>query len=138
MKRPVLKLGLAVLVCAFTSALLRAGTITYNFQSISNPNDVTFTQLLGINNAGAIAGYFGSGATGHPNQGFTLILPNSFTSENFPSSVQTQVVGINNAGDTAGFYIDTAGVTHGFAGHRRLIFDGGRSRNSVQSVAGFE
>lgn len=114
MKQLALRFGLAVLVCAFASVLLRAGTVTYNFQSVSDPSDPTFTQLLGINNAGTIAGYFGSGATGHPNQGFTLTLPNSFTSENFPGSAQTQVVGINSSGDTAGFYIDSAGVTHGF------------------------
>lgn len=77
------------------------------------PGD-TFTQLLGINNAGTIAGYHGSGATGHPNRGFRLTLPNTFKSENFPGSAQTQVIGINNLGNTDGFYIDTAGVTHGF------------------------
>lgn len=114
MKQLTLKLGLAALVWAFASTLLQAGTITYNFQSVSNPNDVTFTQLLGINNSSAIAGYFGSGASGHPNKGFTLALPSTFTPENFPGSAQTQVTGINNSGNTSGFYIDTTGVTHGF------------------------
>jgi hypothetical protein len=60
-----------------------------------------------------IAGYFGDG-TIVPNNGFTLVLPNNFTPENFPDSVQTQVVGIINAGETAGYWIDGAGVTHGF------------------------
>ncbi|MGH9356475.1 MAG: hypothetical protein ACRD10_10125 [Terriglobia bacterium] len=114
MKQLTLRIGLTGLACICASVILQAGTITYNFQSVSNPNDVTFTQLLGINNASTIAGYFGSGATGHPNQGFTLTLPNSFTPENFPGSAQTQVIGINNAGNTTGFYVDTGGVTHGF------------------------
>ncbi|MGA7412396.1 MAG: hypothetical protein WBW33_18100, partial [Bryobacteraceae bacterium] len=62
-----------------------------------------------------ISGYYGSGAdAAHPNQGYTLVPPNSFTSENFPGSVQTQVVAINSAGDTAGFYVDAGGNTHGF------------------------
>ncbi len=90
----------------------------YRFQTIANPNDPTFTQLLGINDANTIAGYFGSGqvvsGTLHPNKGFTLTLPNSFTDENYPGSAQTQVIGINNYGDTDGFYIDQAGATHGF------------------------
>ena len=108
MKKSALRL--AVFVCLSMSVL--ADTI-YSFQTVNFPGD-TFTQLLGINNSGTIAGYHGSGAAGHPNKGFTLILPNHFTSENFPGSVQTQVIGINNAGNTDGFYIDAAGVTHGF------------------------
>src|SRR6516225_8365396 len=67
----------------------------YHFQSIASPQDTTFTQLLGINDQGTIAGYFGSGAAGHPNKGFTLTLPNTFTPENYPGSAQTQVVGID-------------------------------------------
>jgi hypothetical protein len=102
---------LAVLGFAATPAL---ADIAYTFQTIISPSDPTFTQLLGINDGMTIAGYFGSGAPGHPNQGFVLTLPNTFTSENFPGSVQTQVVGINNAGNTAGFYIDAATTTHGF------------------------
>ncbi len=92
-----------------------ATATSYSFTSISNPNDPTFTQLLGINKAGVVAGYYGSGADAqHPNKGFVLTLPNTFTPENYPNSAQTQVIGINNHGDTDGFYIDTAGVTHGF------------------------
>jgi hypothetical protein len=88
---------------------------SYTFTSISNPNDPTFTQLLGINKAGAIAGYYGSGADAqHPNKGFVLGPPDAFTPENYPNSAQTQVVAINNQGDTAGFYVDSAGATHGF------------------------
>jgi uncharacterized membrane protein len=86
---------------------------TYNITDVSNPGDTAFTQLLGINNSSTIAGYFGDGSV-VPNNGFTLMLPNSFTAENFPGAVQTQVIGINSAGDTVGFYIDQNGVTHGF------------------------
>jgi probable HAF family extracellular repeat protein len=69
--------------------------------------------LLGINNSSTIAGYFGDG-TAIPNNGFTLVLPSSFTPENYPGATQTQVIGINNTGWTDGFYVDGAGVTHGF------------------------
>ena len=95
------------------TAALPAFAASYTFQTVNFPSD-TFTQVLGVNDAGVIAGYHGSGAAGNPNQGFTLVLPNTFTSENFPGSAQTQVVGINSAGNTGGFYIDIAGVTHGF------------------------
>jgi hypothetical protein len=94
----------------------------YTFVPVNYPND-TFTQLLGINNTGIIAGYHGSGQDAqHPNKGFTLnaATPTAFTAENYPSSAQTQVVGINALGWTDGFYVDTAGTTHGF-----LSFNGG-------------
>jgi hypothetical protein len=75
-----------------------------------DPNDVTFNQLLGINNEGTIAGYFGSGAQNHPNKGYTFTPPynqTDFHNENFAGSVQTQVTGINNEGVTVGFWSNT-------------------------------
>ncbi len=93
----------------------------YTFQTIDNSSDPTFNQLLGINNAGTIAGYFGSGAAGHPNKGYTVTPPygpTSFVNENFPGSVQTQVTGLNNAGVTVGFWsptnLGTGDVNNGF------------------------
>src|SRR5260221_12062662 len=81
--------------------------VRFKFQDITNANDPTFNQELGINNAGVIAGYFGSGAAGHPNKGYTVVRPYNtqldFTNENFPGSVQTQVIGINNGGARLGF-----------------------------------
>ncbi len=88
---------------------------SYSFTAISNPLDTTFTQLLGVNKAGLIAGYDGSGADAqHPNKGFVLHLPTTFVPSNFPGSAQTQVIGIDDHGNTDGFYVDMAGVTHGF------------------------
>ncbi len=82
----------------------------YNFTQVNYPND-NFTQLLGINNSGVIAGYHGMNV----NKGFTATLPANFTNENFPNSAQTQVVGINSAGNMVGFYVDNNNVTHGFS-----------------------
>jgi len=96
------------------AALLAAGSITsgysatLTFQDIINTADPTFNQELGINNSGLIAGYFGSGGPGFPNQGYTVGPPyTSFTPENYPGSVQTQVTGLNNIGTTVGFWSDT-------------------------------
>ncbi len=119
-KHFALVIGMTFLISTAIPAL--AGTMTadgYSFTEVNYPTDV-FTQLLGINNSSAIAGYHGSGLDpAHPNQGFTLTLPSSFTTENFPGSVQTQVIGINNGSSatnfsTDGFYIDTNGTNHGF------------------------
>ncbi len=79
----------------------------YRFQTLDNAHDVTFNQLLGINHEGVIAGYFGSGAQGHPNKGYQLFAPygqGNYVNENFPGSVQTQVTGLNDLGVTVGFY----------------------------------
>jgi hypothetical protein len=80
---------------------------SYRFETLDNANDVTFNQLLGINNHGVIAGYFGSGAQGHPNKGYLLHPPygqGQYVNENFPGSVQTQVTGLNDKGVTVGFW----------------------------------
>lgn len=84
-----------------------ARAAAYTFTTLDNPGDLTFNQLLGINNAGTIAGYFGLGSAGHPNKGYTLTPPSSYTNENFPGSAQTQVIGINNNGVTVGFWSST-------------------------------
>ena len=101
----IFTLALALLLCSSAFAQ------TYNFQRVIFPDqNAPFTQLLGINNNGVIAGYHNF----NQNQGFTLVLPNAFTTENFPNSMMTQVIGINNVLTTAGFYVDAAGKTHGF------------------------
>ena len=81
--------------------------VSYGFKTLDDQADPTFNQLLGINNEDTIAGYFGSGAAGHPNKGYLLLAPHghgSFQNENFPGSVQTQVTGLNNNGVTVGFW----------------------------------
>ena len=91
-----------------------AHAVTYTFQDIIDPLNPTFTQALGINNAGTIVGY--GNATIF--NGFQLILPPvpaNFTRQNVPGADGgTQVVGISGAGTTVGFSI-TGGVTSGFA-----------------------
>jgi hypothetical protein len=88
----------------------QAHAAAYTFQNVIDNGDPTFNQALGINNAGTITGYFGSGAAGHPNQGYTVAPPYgsaNFTPANFPGSAQTQVIGINNSGVTVGFGSNT-------------------------------
>lgn len=126
------------LVCAALTVLLPnvgqassacLSTVIYNCTTINDqvdnnpPNTATaetFTQLLGINDAGMVAGYYGSGMdANHPNKGFTV--PNifaatpTFTPENPAGATQTQVFGVTSAGTTTvGFFQDAAGVQHGF------------------------
>lgn len=108
MKRIAFALTVALLA---SSALFAQKTVSYTFQDVTYPKD-PFVQLLGVNDAGTIAGYHGSAV----NKGFTFTLPDTFVAENFPKSAQTQVIGINSLKNpgTAGFYIDQEQVTHGF------------------------
>jgi hypothetical protein len=92
------------------AAVITSSTVAngFNFTSLDDSADPTFNQLLGINNTGLIVGYFGSGAAGHPNQGFEIAAPYAnFVDLNFPGSVQTQVTGLNNSGRVVGFGSDT-------------------------------
>ena len=97
---------LAAVACLLAAGPALAATPT--FTVIDNPADPTFNQLLGINNAGTISGYFGSGVAGHPNQAYTIAAPYShFLPANVPGSVQTQATGINAAGMVTGFWSNT-------------------------------
>ena len=96
----------------------------YTFRTLDNQKDATFNQLLGINNSGLIAGYFGSGQGGHPNKGYLLSPPDgqgNYRDENVPGFAQTQVIGLNNSGITVGFAVDAKGANSGFyTNHHRF------------------
>ena len=87
------------------------GTTNYTYVTLNNSSDYTFNQLLGINNSGIIAGYFGSGMAEHPNKGYQLLPPRyrqeDYRVENFPGSNQTQVTGLNNTATQVGFQSPT-------------------------------
>ncbi|MGA9566849.1 MAG: hypothetical protein WBS19_15090, partial [Candidatus Korobacteraceae bacterium] len=102
MVRTLAHVLLGAMLCAALVSTAVAAPASYNFVSVASPGDPAFTQLLGINNSSLIAGYYGDG-TVIANNGFTLTLPSSYTSENYPSSTQTQVIGINNTGWNDGF-----------------------------------
>ena len=81
MKTSLRRLGIAAAASgalALTTALTLAGPASaatasastpsasgYQFRTLNDARDLTFNQLLGINNKGVIAGYFGPGAKGH-------------------------------------------------------------------------
>ena len=109
------KVNLAAGSSTSNAAAIANGT-TAGFQvvTLNDKRDITFNQLLGINNSGQIAGYFGSGNAGHPNKGYLLTPPFSqgnFHNENFPGSVQTQVTGLDDRGITVGFFSTQNGAT---------------------------
>jgi len=99
--------GLATAGPAGAATLGASHHARYTFATLNNQHDPAFNQLLGINNQGVIAGYFGSGAAGHPNKGYRLLPPYSqgdYANENFPGSAQTQVTGLNDGRTQVGFF----------------------------------
>jgi hypothetical protein len=83
------------------------GRAGYSFGTLDDPKDGTFSRVTGINNRGHISGYFGSGAAGHPNQGFILRPPYAapkYQDIDFPHSAQTQLNGLNEQGIQVGSY----------------------------------
>ncbi len=110
------RVSFASLVFALSFVATPAQASDYTFQTINNPGDPNFNQLLGISSTASptIVGYFGDGVV-VPNNGYTYTAPATFNAENFPGSAQTQVVGIApNAGVNVGFYVDGAGNNFGF------------------------
>ncbi len=108
--------GLAALLVGI-AGIPSSACADYAFQTLDNNADPTFNQLLGVNNSGTIAGYFGIGSATNPNKGYTLTPPYgqaNYTNENVPGSFQTQVTGLNNSAQTVGFSVDGGGNNFGF------------------------
>ena len=109
----------------------------YQFVTIGSHNDRAFNQILGINNNGRIAAYFGSGATGSPNRGYTIAAPyaqNDIKSENFPGAAQTPAIGLNDGGVQVGFYATASGANFGWyfnGGYHKVEFPTGNNAKPV-------
>jgi hypothetical protein len=105
--------GLAGAVCASAvpaGASTRAPAVTDHIRTQSNQHDPTYNQLLDINNFNKIAGFFGSGAQGHPSKGYRLVPPYrqaNYQGENAPGSRQTKVSGLNDHKVSVGFSTTT-------------------------------
>jgi hypothetical protein len=101
-------MGTSTMAASTTGGAVTNGMAAgYQVLTLNDRKDPTFNQLLGINNNGLIAGYFGSGEAGKPNKGYVLRPPYAqvdFGNENFPGSVQTQVTALNDTGVTVGFF----------------------------------
>ena len=106
------------------AATANSPAATYTFRKLDNAHDPTFNQLLGINNHRKIAGYYGSGAHGHPNRGYLVSPPYgqaNYHPVRFPGSAQTEATGVNDNGVTVGLFSKTNRVSllNSFAGFYR-------------------
>jgi len=80
-----------------------------------------FSQLLGINDAGLVAGYYGDSTTSqhgfiyNTNTGTYTFLDDPAEGFNGGGVEVTQITGITNSGELSGFYTDANGIAHSFA-----------------------
>lgn len=84
----------------------------YHFQTFDDPVEPTFNNLLGINDSGLIAGFYGSGSAGDPNKGYLLTQSRTFIAVDFPPTpqnpaMQTQLTGLNDRGVVVGYFYNT-------------------------------
>jgi hypothetical protein len=107
-----LRTTVAVVALSLAALAATASANAQTFSTIIDPLNPTFTQALGINNAGTVVGY--GNATIF--NGFELILPSTSTRLNVPGQTGgTQVFGITANGlTTDGFSVSGAGVNSGF------------------------
>lgn len=99
-----------------SSNSISRNAVQYTFTTVDDTLDPTFNRLLGLNNEGRAAGYYGSGSPSHPNNGYVVrppYLQNNFKVQNFPQAVDTQITALNNKRTIAGFYVDSKGGTYG-------------------------
>lgn len=97
------------------------------FLVLTIPAAVGGAQATGINDEGAISGFFIDSAG--LNHGF-LLADGVFTQLDFPYSTFTQALGLNAGGEVVGDYMDSAGLTHGFV-YRRGRFQSVDDPNGV-------
>jgi hypothetical protein len=93
----------------------------YTLSSLDSASDLAYNKLLGINNLGHIAGYYGSGRAGQRSRGYVVRPPYSqarYQPISFPGSAQTQLTGLNDQGVQVGFWSvpATAGPVGGTVG----------------------
>lgn len=76
-----------------------------------DPPGSTYTQPMGINDAGLITGNYVSGGTQF---GFIRSASGIFTSFAVPGATATAAQSINASGEVAGWYADSSNIDHGF------------------------
>ncbi len=113
----VLTVGAAAVAgSAGASTLGNGGNGTaYSFTTLDNASDLTFNQLLGVNDSGEVVGVYTPGDNSQALDGFIWTPQHGFTTLDDPHGVGTTTInGVNDLGQVVGFYVDADGNTDGF------------------------
>ncbi len=98
----------------FTAPSARASSKSFSFETLNNPKDPNFNELLGINALGQISGFYGTGYDASPSHGYVLLRKKRYVREKYPGSSSTVPVE-GGRRYTAGFWVDAkSGLTRGY------------------------
>jgi hypothetical protein len=92
-------------------------SFSFKYATIDDQSDPTFNEILGLNDGGKLAGFFGNGSPSHPNQGYVVDPPygqSNFRRASYPGAVDTQVTALNDKQSVVGFYRDANNNVRGF------------------------
>jgi hypothetical protein len=84
-----------------------SGSSGFTFQTIDDQTDPSFNEILGINDGGKLAGFYGSGSASDPSEGYIVVPPyqqNNFRKEGYPGAVDTELAGDNDKKTFVGFF----------------------------------
>ena len=84
----------------------RAGSTSWTFTTLNNPDNPNYNELLAINNVQKICGFSGSGSQSDPSRGYCVADAgnSNFRNENYPGALDTEVTAVNNTKALAGWY----------------------------------
>jgi hypothetical protein len=95
----------------------RNASFTFKFTTIDDQTNPIFNEILGLNDGGKLAGFYGNGSVSNPNQGYVVDPPyqqTNFRSYNYPNASDTQVTSLNDKKTVVGFYRDAKNNVRGF------------------------
>jgi len=86
-----------------------AGSSSWTFTTLDNPDNPNYNELLAINNVQKICGFSGSGSQSDPSRGYCVADAgnSNFKNENYPGALDTEVAAVNNTKAIAGWYVDS-------------------------------
>ena len=101
---------------AVSDGIRHFGSTSWNFTTLDDPNNPSYSELLGINNEKKICGFAGRGTPSSPATGFCLAEQGNahFRAHNYPTALDTYVTSLNNTKAIAGWYLSNFGPTFGF------------------------
>jgi hypothetical protein len=95
----------------------RNASFSFKFVTMDDQTDPAFNEILGLNDGGKLAGFFGNGSASSPNQGYVVDPPyqqTNFKAYNYPNAMDSQVTGLNDKKTVVGFYRDAKNNVRGF------------------------
>lgn len=95
----------------------------WKFATVNDPNSARFTRVMAVDDLNEICGYYGTGTSSDPANGFTALWPYTrFRSLNYPGAIDTFPMSMSNSRILAGYFVDNTNGAHtwGFIRNRGI------------------